>query len=309
MTSHNTTTNGGGSAAANPQRRNRAALRDYYNLKAKPQSSSSQPSGPGPLTRSASIASTVSSTSGSTSPAIQQQQDQSSLPPHLDNPSFSAESYVAELLKTASLRDILRTESLLVSEIRNLDGERKALVYDNYSKLIAAVGTIAEMQRGMHAGRDNSARDRGRMLGITGLRGDNKPRPGLDGVELLEEKIDALVSVVKTLSPTVSEAEDQNRRDKKKDAVRWVLDAPRRLQALVEGGQIDDATEDYTRVLEMLDSWHGVRGVAEVRLQCAKVMDGVEKSRQQNEQDKQGGHKNENNQEGEDEEDDTASDD
>lgn len=32
-----------------------------------------------------------------------------------------------------------------LAEIRGLDGERKALVYDNYSKLIAATDTIRKV--------------------------------------------------------------------------------------------------------------------------------------------------------------------
>lgn len=34
----------------------------------------------------------------------------------------------------------------MVTEIRGLDGERKALVYDNYSKLIAATDTIRKVR-------------------------------------------------------------------------------------------------------------------------------------------------------------------
>ncbi len=35
---------------------------------------------------------------------------------------------------------------LVGSEIRGLDGERKALVYDNYSKLITATDTIHKVR-------------------------------------------------------------------------------------------------------------------------------------------------------------------
>jgi len=43
----------------------------------------------------------------------------------------------------------MRVEAGLVSDIRTLDGEKKALVYDNYSKLIAATDTIRKMRTGM----------------------------------------------------------------------------------------------------------------------------------------------------------------
>jgi vacuolar protein sorting-associated protein 51 len=43
------------------------------------------------------------------------------------------------------LESVLKVEGALVNEIRGLDGERKALVYDNYSKLITATDTIQKV--------------------------------------------------------------------------------------------------------------------------------------------------------------------
>jgi YD repeat-containing protein len=50
------------------------------------------------------------------------------------------------LLEKDSLKALLRTENELVAEVRGLDGERKALVYDNYSKLISATDTIKKVR-------------------------------------------------------------------------------------------------------------------------------------------------------------------
>ena len=43
------------------------------------------------------------------------------------------------------LQALVRMENDLVQEIRNLDGERKSLVYDNYNKLVAATETIRKV--------------------------------------------------------------------------------------------------------------------------------------------------------------------
>ena len=64
----------------------------------------------------------------------------------LDNPSFDAASYVKNLLAHEGLEGVLRVEAGLLADIRGFDGERKALVYDNYSKLIAATDTIRKMR-------------------------------------------------------------------------------------------------------------------------------------------------------------------
>ena len=237
--------------AATTQRRNRAALRDYYNLKNKP---SPQPQS-GNLSRSASIASTTSD-STITSHATNNASDGTSpLLAQLDDPSFQPQTFISNLLSSASLRDILRTESSLVSEIRNLDGERKALVYDNYSKLIKAVGTIGDMQRGMQK----------RSAGGDG---------GLDGVEGLQEKIAVLERNVKTLGPEDldDEGKERRKRRKEKELVRWVLDAPERIEAMVEEGNREDAEMDFARVKRVVDEWDGVQGVDEVRKQCQSAL-------------------------------------
>ena len=222
------------------QRRNRAALRDYYKLKSQPKPSSD-------LSRTASITSNASdSTITSTL-----NNDTSPLLSKLDDPSFEADKFISSLLASATLRDILRTESALVSEIRNLDGERKALVYDNYSKLIKAVGTIGQMQRGMQKGEG-----------------------GLDGVEKLEKKLMGLQVVVEELG--TEKGEDQNEERKKlkkqKEVVKWVLGAPSRLQRFCEEGKREYAELEWAKVKQVLDRWEGVKGVDEVRMGCAEAM-------------------------------------
>jgi hypothetical protein len=42
-----------------------------------------------------------------------------------------------------------RSQANAASEIRNLDSDRKSLVYDNYSKLLSATSTIRRMRGNM----------------------------------------------------------------------------------------------------------------------------------------------------------------
>ena len=127
------------------QRRNRAALRDYYGLKA--------------------------AADGEAPNAIRTQALNKSIGPvsELDREGFDAGAYVKDVLSKEALEGVLKIEGELISgklhhtllpevflrlspcsdwlcaEIKNLDGERKALVYDNYSKLIAATDTIKKV--------------------------------------------------------------------------------------------------------------------------------------------------------------------
>ena len=179
----------------------------------------------------------------------------STLTAPLDSESFDANTYIADLLSTRTLKDILKVEATLVSEIRNLDGERKALVYDNYSKLIKAVGTIGEMQRGMNDGQTGGLRE---------VRG-------------IEDKIGGLREQVKELvgdTPEVDSENTKRRRGeaKKKKIVSWVLNTPSRLQAMVEEQNQEKAQKEWEAVRALLDKWQGVAGVEDVRKRCEEAM-------------------------------------
>ena len=113
-----TTAAGAASAAAaapssTAKRSKRAALREYYNLGAAP-------------------------------PRLEL--PDSEVPPSdLDAPDFQAAEYVARVVATAGLGELLRLCARIVGEVRALDAEKKALVYDNYSKLITATETIRKV--------------------------------------------------------------------------------------------------------------------------------------------------------------------
>ncbi|PYH93778.1 hypothetical protein BO71DRAFT_245245 [Aspergillus ellipticus CBS 707.79] len=228
-------------------RRNRAALRDYYNLK---------PSAAGDPTagrRSRSVprhtdAGDISSPSAVTTGT------------ELDSPDFNPQRYVNHLLATSSLSTILKAENTLVGDIRTLDSERKALVYDNYSKLIRAVETIGKMRRSMD--------DRGAPLTMTKTLGP------------------AIAFVAETAGGLIQEGEEQQRRMKEakandgserrrseKQTVQWVLSAPERLEKLLDEGKSAEAEKDWEDVRNLLDKWDGVKGVAEVRAACEKAME------------------------------------
>lgn len=177
----------------------------------------------------------------------------------LDSADFDPQRYVEHLLSSSSLSTVLKAENTLVGDIRTLDGERKALVYDNYSKLIRAVETIGKMRRSMD--------DRGAPLTMTKTLGP------------------AIAFVAETAGGLIKEGEEQRRRMKEakqedeastqkreKDTVRWVLAAPQRLEKLVAEDKQEDAEKDWKEIQHLLDAWGDVKGVSEIREACEKVM-------------------------------------
>lgn len=155
---------------------------------------------------------------------------------------------------------MLKAENSLVGDIRTLDSERKALVYDNYSKLIRAVETIGKMRRSMD--------DQGAPLKMTKTLGP------------------AIGFVAETAGGLIQEGEEQRRRMKEaksteqagskkveKETVKWVLGAPSRLEKLLANGKREEADKDWVEVKNLLDKWEGVKGVSEVMEKCSKVME------------------------------------
>lgn len=61
----------------------------------------------------------------------------------LDAQEFDVEAYIRSLPQRPY--DLIKAYNGLVVETRALDGERKALVYDNYAKLINAAETVKDM--------------------------------------------------------------------------------------------------------------------------------------------------------------------
>lgn len=202
-------------------RRNRNALRDYYNLQSNPSQTPIIPETP------------------------RLDPDEGS---ELDKPNFSPAEYVQPLLAREGLEGVLRVEAGLVSDIRSLDGEKKALVYDNYSKLIKATDTIRTMRERMD--------------------------PMMPGTGTLGAAVGHIAGTAGELQRQlrVRHGDGGNGRDLERRVVRWVLEAPERLGKMRESGREDEATTEWERVEGVLRTWAGVEGTEEVKRRCEEVM-------------------------------------
>lgn len=217
------------------RRQHRAALRDYYNLK----------------TAAPNEATSNSHPSEPDSPSSE-----------LDASDFDADAYVKSVLAGHGLEGVLRVDAGLVNEIKGLDGERKALVYDNYSKLITATDTIRRM-------RDN-------MDPLTPTTSTLSP-----AVAHIAETARGLVARAgngnggKEADGGEERRELEKVRSRQRDTVRWVLGTPRRLGLMIDEGRVEDAKRDWEEIQGILRRWRDVAGVEELRDECEKTMSKV----------------------------------
>lgn len=202
-----------------PPRRNRAALREYYNLQ------SSQI----PETETSSVfsASTTDDSSNLYS-------DSDVAPSPLDAPDFDVASYIATSLSTLSLAELLRAYNSLLGDIRALDAEKKALVYDNYNKLISATETIMKMRTNMEPGNP--------MVGTL------DPAIGKIYERVEDIRREAGVGVDEERART-------QRRKKAAEAAKRIVEIPDRLRSLVQAGEEEEASELWKETLSLLKNW------------------------------------------------------
>jgi len=62
-----------------------------------------------------------------------------------DSTAFEPTKFVSKFLHEAKPTDLLHKDNSLMTEIKELDGDLKTLVYENYSKFIAASDTIRKV--------------------------------------------------------------------------------------------------------------------------------------------------------------------
>ncbi|CAH7686218.1 Vps51/Vps67-domain-containing protein [Phakopsora pachyrhizi] len=64
----------------------------------------------------------------------------------IDSPDFDPNAYFKKLIKDSSLKSLISTANGVISDIRELDGERQNLVYNHHHELVEASETIGKMK-------------------------------------------------------------------------------------------------------------------------------------------------------------------
>ncbi|KAH6686810.1 Vps51/Vps67-domain-containing protein [Plectosphaerella plurivora] len=209
-------------AAAFPQtkRANRAALREYYNLK-KQQAAT---------------------------PTLEVTQHSEVSASEIDVADFDAEAYVTKALEGSSLEELLRIYARVLGEVRALDAEKKALVYDNYSKLISATETIRKMRANMDP------------LNPMASTLDPAIAQIYSQASAIRDSLRQSVPAPDSEETTQKEALEKKRRAKK--LAREVLDTPERLRKLAAEGKMLEARRQWELPRRLLESWRakGVGG-------------------------------------------------
>lgn len=223
------------SAAVAPAKRNRAALREYYNLK----KTAAAPPPPAGTTPTLEITDPLGDTTTTPPPFSN---PHSEIPPsELDSPSFDADAYVRSALASSGLADLLRLYARVLGEMRALDAEKKALVYDNYSKLIAATETIRRMRTNMDP--------------LNPVASTLDPAIGRVYEMARDCREGVRAQIEEGRGAAGGGGEEARRRKRTREVAREVLRVPARLREMVAEGRAEDARREWELPRRLLVSW------------------------------------------------------
>jgi hypothetical protein len=132
-----------------------------------------------------------------------------------------------------------------LADIRALDAEKKALVYDNYSKLISATETIRKMRANMDP--------------LNPMASTLDP-----AIAQIYERASGLKEEFRVSMTegqrTEAEMDEKDRRALEKnrrmrEIVRSVLEAPERVRILVADEKEEEARREWEKALTLLEKW------------------------------------------------------
>ena len=169
-------------------------------------------------------------------------------------------------------------------EIRTLDGDRKSLVYDNYSKLIAATDTIRKMRSTMDPLAPTTHTLSPAISHIAELAANLSA--GMLQQRRASQKEAARWAKGAPPTPAIRVQDDEGREggedvvkgqenpriEKRRETVRWALSTPARLRRMIDDGQSDEAQQDWDEIRELIARWEGVGGVEELRQECQGIL-------------------------------------
>jgi len=176
-------------------------------------------------------------------------------PLDLDHPAFNSTLYLNKYLYEVSLPDLIQRDNDLVTEIKELDGDMKTLVYENYSKFISATDTIKQMRLKV----DSMEGQVNRLAGIVDAI-DVKScgiNESLGGVRERIQQLSGVHNLLKKLN--------------------FVFELPDKLSACYKRKEYDQAVRYYSKTYNLLSHYGHLTMFKKIADESAAIMRDVSK--------------------------------
>ncbi|KAJ2014776.1 hypothetical protein IWW57_005805, partial [Coemansia sp. S610] len=232
----------GASPAASERGKAREKLREYYKIQAPPPQQQHRPP-------------TSSSLKQQLQPPLRRAAK--TAPPNpldIDTQAFNARKYLKKALLEQGVSELLATDIKLVGQVRQIDGDMKTMVYENYSKFISATETIGKMKADadfMDAEMERLSRR-------------------VNDISLRTDSVNAHFAQRRT---AIARLNEEHRTLKR---LQFLFDLPDELNRYISKAQFVEAARVWARTLPLLEHYRQLGVFAEVEKDGKEIMASVE---------------------------------
>ncbi|KAJ2357027.1 hypothetical protein IWW50_001642 [Coemansia erecta] len=175
-------------------------------------------------------------------------------PLDLDSAGFESKRYLKKVLVEEGVGGLLRVDNELVRAVRQIDGEMKTMVYENYSKFISATETIGKMKQ------DADYMD-AEMAKLS------------QRVNRISAKTSAVNSKFAERRERIQRLSSEHRLLRN---LQCLFDLPEQLGRLIGAGRFVDAARTWARTQPLLHHYRRLGAFAGVEKDGKEMMTGVE---------------------------------
>ncbi|KAF8926102.1 hypothetical protein EDD21DRAFT_235715 [Dissophora ornata] len=171
-------------------------------------------------------------------------------PYDLDNHAFEVDKYMHKLFVEKQLPGLVQADNELVADIRQLDGDMKTLVYENYSKFLSATDTI------------------------------NKMKSNVDNLESEMSRLTQNISKIATSSSAIHSSLGGKREKIRQlngvhsllTKLQFVFELPTNLHQCLEAESYTQAVKSYCRTLHLLQHYKHLTVFTGIERECKTIM-------------------------------------
>ncbi|KAJ3323984.1 Vacuolar protein sorting-associated protein 51 [Boothiomyces sp. JEL0866] len=171
-------------------------------------------------------------------------------PIDIDGPTFHAELSFNMAIKEQTLSELIANNNNLVSDIKDIDGKLKTLVYQNYSKFLTASDTI-------------------RQIKITADDMDTQ-------IHKLQGKMDQISKSLGALSENLTPEQEKIREldgvDILVKKLNFIIDLPLRLTKLLESKNYVESVMFYAKTVDLLDHYKHIPMFNQIAEECVVLI-------------------------------------
>ncbi|KAF9123500.1 Vacuolar protein sorting-associated protein 51 [Mortierella sp. 14UC] len=171
-------------------------------------------------------------------------------PYDLDSHAFEVDKYMHKMFVEKQLPGLVQADNELVADIRQLDGDMKTLVYENYSKFLSATDTI------------------------------NKMKSNVDNLESEMARLTQNIGKIATSSSAIhSSLGDKREKIRQLNGVhslltklQFVFELPTNLHQCLETESYTQAVKSYCRTLHLLQHYKHLTVFTGIERECKAIM-------------------------------------